>query len=216
MGTVGVSGTVSWQGDAPKNPALDEVATNPDCAKMHKEALPKADHYVVTDNKLANVLVYVKSGPIDTYKFTPNGVTEISQQGCAYQPRVVGVMVGQKVVFVNSDPVSHNIQFRDVKFNDPLTKTQSPNQSDEYFFKKPEVGIDVGCDVHSWMHCYITALHHPFFAVTGADGKFAFPGKLPAGEYEIAAYHPKAKCDEKVKKVTLAGDSATVDFTFRK
>ena len=59
-------------------------------------------------------------------------------------------------------------------------------------FDKKEIMIPVGCDVHPWMRSYISVLDHPFFAVTKEDGKFEIKG-LPAGEYEIEAFHEKLK-----------------------
>ena len=32
------------------------------------------------------------------------------------------------------------------------------------------------CDVHGWMNAYVGVLDHPYFAVTGADGKFEHQG----------------------------------------
>ena len=53
---------------------------------------------------------------------------------------------------------------------------------------------------------------HPFFAVTKDDGKFTL-ANLPAGTYEIEAWHEKL--GKKVEKVTVAdSDTKTVDFKF--
>ena len=48
----------------------------------------------------------------------------------------------------------------------------------------------IKCDVHPWMRSYIGVFSHPFFAVTGSDGKFTI-ANLPAGTYEIEAWHEK-------------------------
>jgi hypothetical protein len=50
----------------------------------------------------------------------------------------------------------------------------------------------IKCDVHPWMFAYVSALEHPFFAVTDANGNFTFPLALPPGRYLIAATHLKA------------------------
>ena len=34
----------------------------------------------------------------------------------------------------------------------------------------------VKCDVHPWMSAYVGVFSHPFFAVTGDDGKFTIAG----------------------------------------
>ncbi|MCZ7646170.1 MAG: carboxypeptidase-like regulatory domain-containing protein [Planctomycetota bacterium] len=39
------------------------------------------------------------------------------------------------------------------------------------------------------MKAYGGVFTHPFFAVTGADGAFAFPMKLLPGKYKLKAWH---------------------------
>jgi len=72
--------------------------------------------------------------------------------------------------------------------------------------------VPVRCDVHAWMSGYIAVESHPFSGVTGADGTFSLEG-LPAGEYEIEAWHEKLGAQRKTIKVS-DGQPATVDFTF--
>jgi Carboxypeptidase regulatory-like domain len=54
---------------------------------------------------------------------------------------------------------------------------------------------------------------NPFYAVTGADGKYEIKG-LPPGDYTIAFVHEKL--GEQDQKVTLAAkDSKTADASFK-
>ena len=69
------------------------------------------------------------------------------------------------------------------------------------------------CDVHPWMSAYVGVMSNPFYGVTGDDGAFAIKG-LPAGEYEIAAWHEKY--GEQTQKIKVgAGEAKTADFTFK-
>jgi hypothetical protein len=78
---------------------------------------------------------------------------------------------------------------------------------------KPEVMIPVGCDVHPWMRAFISVFDHPFFTVTKEDGTFEIKG-LPAGEYEIEAYHGKLKTQD--QKLTVKdGEAAKLTFSFK-
>jgi hypothetical protein len=54
--------------------------------------------------------------------------------------------------------------------------------------------------------------HQPFYSVTGDDGKFKL-ADLPAGTYEIEAWHEKL--GKQTQKITVAeGDTKSVDFKF--
>ena len=76
----------------------------------------------------------------------------------------------------------------------------------------PEPLFHVKCDVHPWMQAYAAVMSHPFFAVTGEDGKFDIRG-LPAGEYQVEAWHEKL--GTRTGSVTVAdGATGTVDFQF--
>ena len=78
-------------------------------------------------------------------------------------------------------------------------------------FNKVEGMFVIKCDVHPWMKAYIEVMSHPFFDVTGTDGKFEI-GDLPAGTYEIEIWHEKLGTQS--QSVTVAdGDTKTLDFT---
>ena len=69
------------------------------------------------------------------------------------------------------------------------------------------------CDVHPWMGAYVGVLEHPFHAVSGDDGTFAIKN-LPAGEYELVAWHEKF--GEQTQNVTVAdGESKAVEFHYK-
>jgi hypothetical protein len=77
---------------------------------------------------------------------------------------------------------------------------------------RSEVMIPVKCNVHSWMHSYLGAVDHPYFAVTDESGAFSLEN-LPPGEYEVAAWHETL--GEQTEKVTLGGRvSKAVSFQF--
>ena len=80
--------------------------------------------------------------------------------------------------------------------------------------EKPDVMVKFKCDVHSWMTSYAGVLEHPFYSVTGEDGAFSLKN-LPAGEYEVVAWHEKY--GEQSAKVKVGdGESKTQEFKFKK
>jgi len=80
-------------------------------------------------------------------------------------------------------------------------------------FNAKEIMVPFKCDVHGWMNAYVGVLDHPYFAVSGADGKFSMK-TLPPGTYTIEAWHEKLGTQE--QKVTI-GEKETkeVNFTFK-
>ena len=66
------------------------------------------------------------------------------------------------------------------------------------------------CDVHGWMNAYVGVLDHPYFAVTGDDGKFDI-GNLPPGDYVVEAWHEML--GTQTQNVTVA-ESATAELNF--
>jgi plastocyanin len=201
-----VSGKVNFQGTAPKAARLD-MSQDPQCRGTNT-----AETMSVNGGKLANVFVYVKDG-LDNRSFpAPKEPVVLDQKGCRYVPHVLGVMTGQTVRILNSDPTTHNIH-PTPQNNREWNESQPPNGAPlEKTFAREEIMLPVKCNQHPWMKMYVSVVKHPFFAVTDEDGDFELKG-LPPGDYTIAAVHEKL--GEKTQKVTVAAkDSKTVDFNF--
>jgi len=209
-GNASISGKVTYDGAVPA-PEKIKLSADPKCVEMHKEGLEKQP-IKVKDGGLADVFVYVKSGLSGSYP-PPSEPAMIDQHGCNYTPHIVVLQTGQPLKIKNSDDTLHNIHPRPTinpEFN--IGQPRKGMESTKTFEKK-EVMFPVGCDVHPWMRAYISVLDHPFYAVTKEDGSFEIKG-LPAGDYEIEAYHEKLKTMS--KKVSVKpGDSAKVDFAYK-
>ena len=192
-----ISGKVTLTGTPPAETPLPMDAT---CGKLHKTP-PTTRHWVVGQDKgLADVLVYLKDAP----KAPVAGPTPLlDQKNCMYDPYIWAVGVGQEFKVRNSDAVLHNVHATpkvNAEFNlgQPL-QGQESTQS----FSKPEIMIRVKCDVHPWMFTYVSAMEHPYFAVTDKDGKFNIKN-VPAGKYTLVVVHRKA--GEKTAEVTVGAD----------
>jgi hypothetical protein len=209
-GTETISGKVTFDGAVPPAEKV-KLSADPKCVELNKGGMEKQP-IQVTDGGLANVFVYVKSGPTGTHP-VPTEPAVIDQQGCNYTPHVVAMQAGQPLKIKNSDDTLHNIHPRptvNAEFN--IGQPRKGMETTKTFDKK-EVMFPVGCDVHPWMRAYISVLDHPYYAVTKEDGTFEIKG-LPPGDYEVEAYHEKLKT-QTLKVTVKAGEPAKADFAFK-
>lgn len=187
-GAASVTGVVMYKGAPPPPFPTPGSSAFPECAK--RMGAPVDTSAVVADGKVKNAFVYVKSGLAPGSYPVPSEDVELDQRQCEFEPRVLGVRVGQAVKLLNSDPVLHNVHARSggtTVFNRSLPTAGSSSLEK---FKEPQVMAPVGCDVHPWMRAYVGVMAHPFFAVSAADGSFVLKG-LPAGTYTVAAWHER-------------------------
>ena len=205
-----VTGTIVYDDKVPNLKTLDMNA-DPVCAQKHSEPV-KSEMLVLGDgNAMANIFVQVKNAPAGDHK-APSEAVVIDQQGCIYIPHVSGVMVGQPLKFKNSDGILHNVhglpkENREFNIGMPPTLKEK-----EVELTKPEPLFKVKCDVHPWMNAYVAVMSHPYFAVSGKDGKYSIDD-LPAGSYEIVAWHERLGMQS--QSVTVGDGAATADFTFK-
>lgn len=202
----GVRGTVNYAGADADTPIA--MSADPTCASAHSAAVDTGK-YLVKDGKLGNVFVYVKSGLTGRFP-APTEAKVLDQQGCLYQPHVMGLQVGQPLKIKNSDPTLHNIHAMP-KSNAEFNQGQ-PIQNMEFdkTFDKAEIMVPIKCDVHPWMSAYVGVVDHPYYAVSGEDGSFSID-KLPAGTYTLEAWHEEL--GTATQQVTVAANQ-TADVTF--
>jgi plastocyanin len=181
-----IKGTVVLKGKAPERKEVN-MKSDPYCAKQ--PAIQEEDVVVGKGGALKNVVVRIAKGLSGTF---PAPATEVvmDQHACSYQPHVAVAQAGQVVAVKNSDQTLHNVHtykgpstlFNQAQvFGTPPIKKKAPSVGDVVKFK---------CDVHPWMTGYLLVTDSPFYAVTGADGKFSIPN-LPPGEYTVEAWHEK-------------------------
>jgi hypothetical protein len=208
-----LAGRVTLDGPAPERLAIN-MEKDPTCIKLHGDEPVLSEELLVgEDGGVRNVFVYIRKGAPKKDYPVPSEIVKLDQKGCMYRPRVQGMMAGQTLQVLNSDPVTHNVRsfpIRNRAFNFGQPADSGPR---ERLFDAPEREIEIQCDIHRWMHAYLFVMDNPFFAVTDERGAYSIEG-LPPGEYSLAIWHEtlgKQQQDVKVGEVNVDD----VNFTFK-
>ena len=163
----------------------------------------------------AAVFAMPRSGPTDAR--SARTVT-IEQRDREFIPFVTILQAGTPVTFPNRDPILHHVySFSPAKSFEIKLYTGTP--PGEVVFDKPGV-VRIGCNIHDWMVAYVVVVQTPYFGRTDAQGMVRLRD-LPAGAYEVGAYHPFQRAEPERYQAVLdaqanQGASLVVDTSPRK
>ena len=206
-----LKGVVKFEGPVAKPTHID-MSADPYCAKVHPAGAMAEDIVKDANGGLENVVVFVAEGLGDRTFEPPTQPAVIDQRGCMYQPHVVALQTNQKLRVVNSDKTTHNIHPMPSN-NREWNKSQPPGIPIEETFAREEVAIPVKCNVHPWMRSHVAVFKHPYFAVTGKNGRFDLRN-LPPGTYTVEAWHEKLGTAN--QRITIgANETKEVQFVFK-
>jgi hypothetical protein len=206
-----IVGTISFPGIAPEPYRIDTSA-DPVCTKVSPTLL--TDWVVVTNHKLANVVVYLRGESLNLYSFDASSSdVRLEHRGCRYIPHVFGMQAQQTLKVVNRDPTTHNTHVW-AKNNREWNQSQPPGAADlEERFASPEVFFLFKDNQHPWEKAYVGVFSHPFFSVSATNGAYRISG-VPPGKYTVVAWHERL--GEQTTNVLLTGgEQKTLDFTFK-
>jgi uncharacterized membrane protein/plastocyanin len=206
-----IFGTIYFSGNPPQGEKLNLPAA---CANQFSGDV-YSNEVSVHNGKLENVLVRITKGiASDAMTEIPQIPVELDQRGCIYRPRVVAARVGQPVVFINSDPIFHNVKSVtevNQKFNVAMP---NKNQRETKIFMKPEIFLQAKCSVHPWMGAYVAVMEHPYYFVTKEDGEYHIDN-LPEGNYTMEVWHETLGTQTKEFSIKGSGN-IQFDFTYKK
>ena len=199
-----LTGSISLTGTPPEPKTNDHISSNADCSKFHPEPVKVSFYEVGPKKELGDVVVIIKN---INAKSTGASAAPLllDQKGCEYSPYVSAVQTSQKIEVKNSDPILHNVHDTPtVDGNKEKNLAQMGGSANLTFtFPNPENFLRFKCEVHDWMVCYVTVVDHPYFAVSGKDGK-----------YTVEATHRKANGGKPVsKEIEVKADGAVLDFS---
>jgi plastocyanin len=195
------TGKVVWEGE--KRPETKELSISEKqekgCVEGGKTDKTDRSLLISKEGGIANAVISID---VDGAKLKlPEEPILLDQVQCRFEPHVMLVPMGATAKYHNSDSISHNVHTYSTK-NPAFNKTIAAGASEKQKLEKAE-SIEVKCDIHPWMSCYLFVSDTPFAATTKADGSFEIPG-LPPGEYTAKVWHEtlgKAKAS-----VTIGAD----------
>jgi Carboxypeptidase regulatory-like domain len=202
-----IQGVVIYKGDVPSEKVIPtkDVET---CGQPYERKLIE----VGADKGVQNAVVYL----VDVAKGKPwppqPKPPELDNLKCRFVPDVMAIRAGPLVV-VNSDPVLHNTHGyygKRTAFNMAL-----PNKDQRIPTSLSRGGtVRVDCDAHGWMLGWIYVMDNPYYALTGADGKFSI-ADVPPGTYKLEANQSFTGPIEQTVKVE-AGKTTTLTIELKK
>jgi plastocyanin len=191
-----IKGVASWNGEIPDLPPFGDLIHPEVCG----ETQPSSALQVNPQTKRVRwVLVYldrIEKGKAPAEKYwlhmgqdRTNKVP--NTEACQFTEHIFPFVRSQFVAMVNFDSILHNPDFYDEKRTSVLNMVMhTPNREIDHTILQYEGRgvMTFQCDIHAHMNGYWAGFHHPYFAVTDADGKFQLSG-VPPGKYTLVAWH---------------------------
>ena len=158
----------------------------------------------------ANTVVYIEEAPAAP---APSAPVEMNQHGMEFIPKILPIVAGTTVRFLNSDSVDHNVFSPDYEKYDLGSWPQG--QTKDHAFttctKTPCVYAQL-CKSHPQMDGYVVVLQNQYFAVTDKTGHYEIRN-IPPGTYTVAVWHAR-RFEAPAKHITVTG-SAPVAVNFQ-
>lgn len=111
----------------------------------------------------------------------------MDQEPMGYRPHAVALREGQTLIVKNSSPILHSLVWS--SDNNGEGNRAMPKGTDITFekMKVERSPIPFSCAPHPWEKAWVRVFDHPYFALTGSDGKFEIK-LVPAGKLRLAVW----------------------------
>lgn len=191
-----IKGDASWKGEIPDLPPFGDIVHPEVCGETQPSPALQVDP---KSRSVQWVLVYLErvekgKAPEEKYwlhmgKDKTNKVPDTV--ACQFKQHIFPFVRSQVVAMVNFESILHNPNFFNERHVSVLNMVMPTpyREVDHTILQFHGRGVmPYQCDVHSHMNGYWAGFHHPYFAVTDADGKFEISG-VPPGKYTLVGWH---------------------------
>ena len=134
----------------------------------------------------ANAVVYIKQMP---GRQRPGRRVEMDQTNQQFSPRVLPIVAGTTVRFLNNDATEHNVYSPDGTPYDLGNWGQGGFR--DHTFNSPGVYTQL-CHLHPTMIAYVVVLQNRFFSRTRRSGAFRI-ANVPPGTYQLEAWQERGQ-----------------------
>jgi plastocyanin len=172
-------------------------------------AAPAVVRGVVTAKSLKKPSDIVISLEAPGLKFAPpKGYVKIDNVTFLFIPRVLAIVPGTTVRWVNGDPEPQNVYSPEGRYN---LGTLLPGEWGEHRFDEPGVYTQL-CKIHPDGLGYVVVVETPYYDVTDEKGRFEIKNVAP-GHYTLVAWSEELDFIEREIDVPAGGTfTAKVDF----
>lgn len=191
-----IKGVATWKGDIPELPRFGDIVHPDVCGETQPSP---ALHVDPKSRGVKWVLVYLEKiekgkAPAEKYwlhmgKDKTNKVP--GTEACQFKEHIFPFVRSQVVSMVNFESILHNPNFfneNHVSVLNVVMPTPYREVSHTILQYHGKGVMPYQCDIHSHMNGYWAGFHHPYFAVTDAEGKFKING-VPPGNYTLVGWH---------------------------
>lgn len=140
----------------------------------------------------------------------PAAPVSMDQVNQKFRPRVLPIVKGTTVRFLNNDNTGHNVYTPDGEAYDLGTWPKGEHRDHTFTAAGTYTQL---CKMHPQMIAYIVVVPTTFFARTGRDGTFQLTN-VPPGTYTLKVWNERKRADS-VQVTVTAGGTATVEIPLR-
>jgi hypothetical protein len=235
-----IQGRVSIVGDKPR-PMAFNLVTIPDAVYCGRISTGTGwriveDFIIGPQGEMKDAVVMVRE--VEKGKAFTLPRVEIKAVDCDFLPFVNVLRDQDEITVINMDPVEHDIQGYEtarergarVLFNRPLpmnpfhrvvglfgknAHTHLPGEPmiEKIHLRKGRNVFVMQCGFHPYMFSWGVVLDNPYYFITKEDGAYEIKD-IPAGEYEVAVWHPGMKTYLEKKVQVKTGKTLTLDFQY--